>query len=410
LVPSLAWFLNQSPRAGASLGKKVVMRLKLPLVAEALAAGLVIAAVLVPASAAGSTSARVKMAIVPLPKSSIGSVVRPLPLSHFSGVVSNAAAADQSMSGTAKMFQKLGRVSGYRLDYGVAASGGSGVTAVLTGVEQYKTTTAAKRGLAFWKADDSLLRRLLNHGSLGVKNNVLKVRAVGQARFAYLTSYMAANIVPFSTVDERVLEGKYVLQVQVSAGTAAAAKALAPKLAAKLDARLKLALKGRLHAVPVKLPPKQTAGPPTDGPDLSALALKTSDFTEPATLAGQGYSVDKGMISCFDVAMSPAGSFDLLGQEVQWYATANQAAFEADWRNALFLSAGNLHRFSQMSIGHGLQGAWGFIGKSAGGMFTLTVGRLDVFVLVVDKSTVSPGDLMTLAQTLAIRLDTVYTG
>lgn len=394
------------------------MSLKLPLVAKAFAAGVVIAAVLVPASAAGSTSVRVKMAIVPLPKSSIGSVVRPLQLSHFSGVVSNAAAADRSLSGSAKLFKKLGRVSGYLLDYGVAASGGAGVTAVLTSVEQYKTSAAAKRGLAFWKMDDSLYRRLLNHGSFGVKNNVFKVRAVGQARFAYFRSYMAANNVPnfapFSTVDEWFREGKYVLQVQVSASTAAAAKALAPKLAARLDARLKLALKGRLHGQPVKLPPPLKAGPPADGPDLSALALTTTDLSVgAATVVGQDYSTDPKLISDYELAMAPAWRFDVLAQRVEWYATANQAAFEADWRNALFLSAPGMRRLPGLSsIGHGLQGAWGFLGHSAGagGMFTLTIGRLDVLVVVVHKSTIIPADLVTLAQTLAIRLDTVYTG
>lgn len=394
------------------------MRLKLPLVAKALAAGAVIAAVLVPASAAGSTSARVKLAVVPLPKSSIGSVARPLQISYFSGVVSNAEAARRAMYAdtTERTFKKLGRVSGYLLDYGVVASGGSGVTDVQTGIEQYKTSTAAKRGLAFWKSEDASLR-LLNQGSFAVKNSTLKVPAVGKARFAYLTSYKAPDIVPLWTVDERIVEGKYVLQVQVSAGTATAAKALAPKLAKKLDARLKLALKGRLHGKPVKLPPPLRAGPPAGGPDLSALAAKTSDLSPAATLKHQGYLVNRGVISAYEVEMSPAAPFDSLTHDIEWAATANQAAFETDWYIAYWSDETALFgdkpsdTIDLSGIGHGAHGVIAHFGKEGDvAVFTINVGQLAQYVTVESKHSVQASPLQALAQTLATRLDAVYTG
>ena len=155
------------------------------------------------------------------------------------------------------------------------------VTAVRTGDRQYKTSADAKRGLAFWRKEDAQLSAL-DQPRLHRHDALVKVPAVGKKRFADLTSFSASNIAPVSSLDEQVADGRYVLEVTVSAGSASAAKALAPKLAKKLDARLRLALAGRLHAKPVKLPAKQKAGPPTGGPDLSTMALQTSDLSGPA--------------------------------------------------------------------------------------------------------------------------------
>jgi hypothetical protein len=382
------------------------------LLPKALAAGLGIAAVLTPAAAGSTASSRVKLAVVPLPQKVIGTVAKPLPLSYFSGPVSNAAAPGWTMGYASKgTFTKLGRVSGYVLEYGVASSGGTGVTQVLTSVEQYKSATAAKRGLAFWKKDDALYRQL-NQGGFSVTNTALKTPKVGQARFAYLTSYSAANIVPLSTIDERFVEGKYVLGVQASAGTAATAKALAPTLAKKLDARLKLALKGRLHDKAVKLNHPRPIGRAPDGPELSNLALTPSDMSGPAKIQGQHYSRDLAAASWYSLYMEPAGQFDILFEDVYWYATTNEAAFRADWSNAAALTGHSSVALDLSSVGHDAQGV---IAPSSygGGMaeFSLTVGRLDLVVTVGNEDRdIQISDLQNIAQTLAARLDTVYTG
>lgn len=381
------------------------------LIPKVLAAGIVIAAILIPAAAGSTSSTRPKLAVIPLPQKVIGSVAKPLQLSHFSGPVSNAAAADRVWFSdtTAGTFKKMGRVSGYTLDYGVAASGGSGVTAVQTSIEQYKNAKAAVRGLAFWGVQDVLVRTL-DQGSFSVADSALKAPRLGQLRFAHLTSYRAPDIVPFSTVDVRLVEGKYLLQAQVSARTTAAAKSLSSKLAKKLDARLKLALKGRLHATPVKLPPPLKPGPPSGGPDLSALAAKTSDLGGPASLGQQGYAVDPAAISDYTVDIAPAGPFDTLAQDVEWYPTANQAAFETDWYTA-FWSDSTSETLDLSAIGHGAHGVISHF-DSAGdvGMFTLNTGHMAQFVVVDGKTGVQAPPLQALAQTLTNRLDTIYTG
>ena len=292
-------------------------KVSLPLLALALAL------LLVPAASA-THAPRVRLALVPLPRSVIGSAARAFAVAHNSGVVSNAGAASSTPDGTAATFKKLGRLSGYVLEYGNAFTGGAGVTDVHTGIEQYKTSADAKRGLAFWQKEDSKLGAL-NQPGFAVTNAAVRVPAVGKKRFAYLTSYSASNIAPVAGLREQVLDGPYILDVIVTAGSASAAKALAPGLAKKLDARLRLALKGRLHGKPVKLPPKQEAAQPAGGPDLSALALQASDVVGPSTI-DKGYIVDPAAISDYSVFMFPAGQFDLLDQEIEWYPSANEAS------------------------------------------------------------------------------------
>ena len=217
----------------------------------------------------------------------------------------------------------------------------------------------------------------------------MKVPAVGKKRVADLASFSASNIAPVSSLDERFADGRYVLEVTVSAGTASAAKALAPKLAKKLDARLRLALKGRLHAKPVKLP-KQKAGPPTGGPDLTAMALRTSDLSGAATLVGEGYGVaptvldfvDLTASSDYSLLMLPAGPFYLLGQEIEWFPTANGASFNADFLNAFSLSQPGTTALDLSSLGDGAQGSITEDPQLSSGTVVFSTGQLSEFLFV----------------------------
>jgi hypothetical protein len=372
------------------------------------------AAVLVPAASAKS-AARVKISLIPLPKSALGSSAHALALAQDSGVISNTAAANRTADASPGTFKKLGRVSGYELDYGDAYSGAAGITDVRTTIEQYKTSADAKRGLTFWRKEDAQLGALNNPG-FTVTDALVKVPAVGKTRFAYLTSFSAANIAPVSTLDERVADGHFVLEVTVSAGSASAAKALAPKLAKKLDARLRLDLVGRLHAKPVKLPAKQKAGPPTGGPDLSAMALQTSDFAGGATVLASQYSVDPAILdfvdlrnlSEYDVLMLPAGPFDILIQEIEWYPTANGASFNSDFLNAFSLSQAGSTALDLSSVGDGAQGSTTPDPQLSQGAVALSKGQLSEFIDVgVAQSSIDSNDITNVAQTAASKIDAV---
>jgi hypothetical protein len=363
--------------------------------------------VLVPAASA-SRAPRVKIALLPLPKSALGPASSSLPLDFGSGVISNKDSAENTEPLTPTRligvpfsgFAKIGRITGYRLDYGFGASGGAGITEVRTGVDEYKTKTGAKTALSYWKKDDrSVTAPLSDKGGLTVADRAEKVAAVGSRRFAFLVGYSAANIAPLFGLDEQFTEGRYEADVTVWAGTAAAAKRLAPALAKKLDRRIKQALAGRLPGKPVRLPPLPKVGPPSGGPDLSTLALKTSDLTGSATLEGQGYvlTFDPSVLSAYAVSIDPAGEFADLGQEIAWYQTANEASFVADFDMAFFGDA----PVDLSSVGDGAQAV---VENDPTGSLALIVfasGRLSEFVFVESDSAIQMSDVQNVAQSVA---------
>ena len=371
--------------------------------------GAALAALTLVPAASASRAHRVNLALVPLSKSLIGPAASSFSLAYDSGKVSNANAAAHTPGATPKTFKKLGRLTGYALEYGNAFTGAAGVTDVRTSIEQYKTAADARRALAFWKKQDAKLSKLDNP-SFTVTNVPVKVPApaAGTSHFAYLTSYSASNIVPVSGIDEQIADGRYVLDVIVTAGTASLAEALAPKLAAKLDARFRRARKGRLHAKAVRLP-KQKAGRPPGGPDLSVLALRKSDLVGKATVSKE-YLVDPAAISDYSVFMLPAGQFDALDQEIEWYPVANEASFFADFANASSLLQPGTTALDLSSLGDGAQGSVTVGSSFSQGQVFFSSGHLAEFIFMASDGAIDGNDVTSVAQAAASRIDAAGLG
>jgi hypothetical protein len=387
--------------------------------------GLVVAAlaaaVLVPAASASRTH-RVKLALIPLPKPALGAAGKSLPLTHDSGLVSNALAASNSASGSVSTFKKLGRVTGYDLTYGNPFAGGSGVTQIASGIERYKTAAGARRGLAFWRKDDAQITSLAQYG-IGVTLKVVKTPAVGKHRFGYGTTLSPPNGTPIASVDEQVADGKYVLHVGVSGGSLSAGSHLASKLLRALAHRLQLAEKGRLPGGPVKLLPPLQAGPPAGGRDLSTLVLTTSDLTGATTIGDSTYVVDPAALSAYLLDMNPAGQFHDLTQEIEWYATANEATFTTNLEQAIVanelgtllgMKASSVNPVDLSSIGDNAQGEIVLFSVNAqsiyAGMVGLSRGQASDFVLVTSTSPLQAEQVQSLAQAMATHLDAGVTG
>jgi hypothetical protein len=385
-----------------------------------LLASLVSVAVLVPAASASSAH-RVKLSLLPLPKSALGPAVSSLALTHDSGVVSNAAAASNSASGTLSTFTHLGRVTGYDLTYGDPFSGGPGITEIGSGVEQYKKASGAKKALAFWRKNDAQITSLERYG-VTVTLKVLKAPALGSGHFGYGTTLTFANATPISIVDEQVADGRYVLHVDVAAGSVSSASHLASKLLRTLDQRLQLAERGRLRSKPVKLLPPLKPGPPEGGPDLSTLTLSTSDLTGPVTVGDHTYVVDPEALSAFVLDMNPAGQYHDLTQEIEWYATAKAATIITSLEPAIVANElGTLVGVTPTatpvdlsSIGDNAQGEilqFSVNGQSLyAAMIGLSRGQASNFVIATSTSPLQASQVESLAQAMASHLDAGVTG
>jgi hypothetical protein len=379
------------------------------------------------ASHTAKSGGRVKLSLLPLPESVIGSAAKSLLLQPDSGTAPNGDALKRGSfltpthawdGSTGLRFRKLGRISGYVLDYGLGASGGAGVTEVWTSVDEYKTSADARKGLSAWSSVDQDGFRI--GPGLAVSHTAEKVAAVGSRRFAFLVGFSAANIAPVFGVDEQFSEGHYEAEVMVWAGTPAGAKTLARRLAKKLDARIKLAHAGRLHARPVKLPALQKPGPPSGGPDLTALVLQTSDISGPATALGSFYTVDWSnptAASDLTAGMDPAGPFDEIRQQIEWCPTANQANFAADLAYAFGLERREkipLERPIDLSgVGDGAQGFIGVLneGKPAQvGSVIFSTGRLFESLSFYGHSSPEASQVQNFARTAADHINAAGLG
>jgi hypothetical protein len=390
------------------------------MVRRGLLCAAVLGAVLVPAASASSAH-RVNLALVPLPKSALGAAGKSLPLTHDSGVVSNVSAAGKSVSGTTGTFKSLGRVTGYDLAYGHPFGGGAGITQIVSGVEEYGTTLGAKKGLAFWRKDDAHIASLAQYG-VGVTLKVLKAPAVGTARFGYGTTLTFPNVAPIAEVEEQVADGKYVLHVEVTADAMPAASRQAAKSLRALDQRLHLAEQGRLSGKAVKLLPPLKAGPATGGPDLSTLTLTNADLTGAATVDESTYVVDPEALSAYLFDMNPAGQFQSLTQEIEWYGSVNEATVITSLEEALVASelgvllgaTPAVTPVDLSTVGDNAQGEILQFSVNGQSLYVadigLSRGQASDFVLATSTSPLQASQVQSLAQATATHLDAGVTG
>lgn len=380
---------------------------------------IVVAVVLVPAATAASSShhraIKVKLPLIPLQTAQLGAAGAALPVGYDSGTISNADAASQTVALVSPAtFKKLGRLNGYLLDYGDPLTGDAGVTEIATSVEEYKTPADAKKGLAFWKKDDGKIATL-SADPLTITAAKAALPAVGSGHYGYLVTYSTPGVNPFYSIEERLTDNRFVLEVYVSAGSAAAAQQLAPALAKKLVARLHSALAGHLKATAVKIPnPPANGGPPPDGPDLSTLIVQASDVGQnPIVNLLQGYNSAYPAISDYSMILTPAGPFDDLLQDISWYPTAAEATWSAAFAQAGLVgffgliqgvtvtpvditAAGDNGIATIISAGSG-QGGIGFV--------ELTRGQAVDSVTVDSSTDVNASDVQSLATAMASRLD-----
>jgi hypothetical protein len=109
------------------------------------------------------------LAQLPLPKAALGPEAAPLRPTAESGVLANAASADNSFGlVTADGLRRMGRVVGYVRDYddprSRALRSGRGLLEVKTRAELFTSRAGAARGLAFWRGLDRRFGTLTGAG------------------------------------------------------------------------------------------------------------------------------------------------------------------------------------------------------------------------------------------------------
>ena len=378
-----------------------------------------VAAILVPVA---SASPQLELALLPLPSTELGQVGRSLPLAPDSGVDSNAHAASQTTGNvTAARLARLGRISGYLLDYGTPFTASRGVSEIQTEVEHYRTPAAAGESLGFWRKQELDVRALKQFG-LDVSFKKVALAHVPHPYWAYLSIGRAHGLKPIYSVDAELVEGAYLLDVSIAAGSPAAAKQLAPVVARKLDRRFHLAQTGRLHAKPVKLRLPRP-GPPAHGAKPARIVLTRSDLGGPAAILHAGYvsprnAFDEYSISAYDLAMAPAGPFGELQQEVSVARSALEVKyFSVLAAGSLAHAAGSAGTATPVNLSGVGDAAFGELvritaGSNSGSVAIVVLSRgkyLD-FVVAGAPSKLTAADVQSLARKVAHRLNLAVAG
>jgi hypothetical protein len=216
----------------------------------ALAVGI---ACLCPAASAGT---RTRLDVMPLPRSALGPGTGALALARDSGVLSNADAAGTAGNGfTAADLAKLGRVTGYTLDYRLpnitVPQARHELLGVKTIAELYSNRTTATRGLAFWR--DLTRKRKAFPNGITVAASPFQGR-VGNGSFAFELTYRDSGPPLYYVGDVVFRSGSLLGAVFVSATDDRGLRMRTLHLADSLASRIKRVLAGRIRASPVKLP------------------------------------------------------------------------------------------------------------------------------------------------------------
>ena len=307
------------------------------------AAVAALAATVGPSAVAGG-SLQSRLALMPLPKTELGPTAALLPLDNDSGVETNAQAVDNSASTTvtAADFAKLGRITGYTLDYddttGAALSVGHGLLQVQTTVELYRSAADAARGLAFWRNDEITASHLKISG-VKIAVTALKAPAIGTGSFAFADTERVSGKPPVYGVDVYFTTGQIVGEVSVSAADRTSSPPLGLALAPKLASRIAGVIAGTISGPPVALPGKAKAGPPPGGPALAPLALTPTDLGG-GKVTSQGYQLDPDLnpISDYDRTIVGGSTFISFEEEVELFHSNTEASYGANVLGRAFTS------------------------------------------------------------------------
>ena len=377
---------------------------------------VLIAATLVPAAASARIASQVEIALVPLPKSALGAAGRPLPLARDSGVTSNAKEASSASGNvTAKTLKRLGRVTGYMLDYGNEFGDAPGIRQIQTEIEQYRTVAEARKGLDFWRRqelDNAFVKKL------GIDLSVKKLGLSGipGPHWVYGGTFAIQGLPPVHGIDAELQHGQYLLEVTVSASSTAAASQLVPGLARAFQRRLQLAVSGQLRAKPVALPRPLKPGPPPHGPKPAALVLRKTDLGG-ATIVHKGYlspqsALDPNALSVYDLTMAQAGPFALMSQQM----IVGESALEVEYFGSIAMSGvlAGLGKAKPTSVdlssvgdnARGVTFQTSVSGRKAyETVVTLSHGAYLEFLLGASTSVFAGSSVQSLAQAAAKRLD-----
>ncbi len=365
-------------------------------------------------ASASHHSARLRLGLVPLQTKQLGPAGASLAINYGSGRIGSDGSSSSGggviiigpNSGT------RGLMGGYALDYGDSLTGSAGVTEIRTEVQEFKTHAEALKALAGARFQDRFFSAFFAGPGVHVKVQKVKVKpSIGQKRFGYRITQAAANLNPIVKLDEQVVSGRFLLDLTVTAGSASAVGKGAPHLLFVLHHRLRVLLAGHARGKTPKAPPPPQGGQAPGGPDLSGMVIQASDVgMSHAVNLFQSYATAPPALSSFFMVMEPAGTYDDLEQEINWWPTATEATYGETYGGGSAFSLGFFGDSggSPVDLSGVGDNAIGYLDTSGGSSnvtITLTNGQAGESISAYSDAILKDTDVQKLAQAAANRLD-----
>jgi hypothetical protein len=255
-----------------------------------------------------------QLALMPLTKAAYGAAANSLTIDSSSGVADNAdaARADLDPTVTAATLKKLGRMTGYALDFSNirAFTSRSGLVDAASGVDLFEDADGAARYAAKQLAEPRQLERRAANGvsfrnvsSFRIPLESGSAEAVsGEIRLGGLSFWMTFSV---------FRRDKLVAEVALTRAKGFDEdRARIVPLTRALDARIRGVLDGSVEGKPVPLPPSTRQelgglGAPNGGPELADAVLTAGDFGT-GKLVGEGYARDQSAVAVYLRRFEPA--------------------------------------------------------------------------------------------------------
>jgi hypothetical protein len=225
---------------------------------------------------------------------------------------------------------RLGRLTGFELDYVdsgyTALDRGKGLLGIETSVDLYRNAKAARKGMAFWLKDEKTFAGLKPSG-VKIAFKPVPAPKVGQERWSFAGALTVNGKPPIYGVDIVFRVGALIADVTVTSADPKSGRAIVKSLARKLETRIRQVLSGKVKGPPVQVPGKVKAGPPSNGMDLTAMAIKPADIAG-GKIERQGYQLDPDVSPVSEFYREISGSaFAAFNEKIELFHSSTEAAF-----------------------------------------------------------------------------------
>jgi hypothetical protein len=180
--------------------------------------------------------------------------------------------------------------------------------------------------MAFWRADEARFTKLKRSG-VEIAFEPVAAPRVGEERWSFAGSVTVGRNPPIFGVDVVFRVGAIVADLTVTAADERTGRAIVTTLARRFERRIDAVLDGKVSGPPIRLPGKPKAGPPGNGMNLAAMAVKPADIGG-GKVTDEGFELDTDFNPVSAYVREISGSpFTAFRETIELFHSPTEAGF-----------------------------------------------------------------------------------